>query len=157
VDLRHSTRLDIRIKLNVGAKDATSEMCFQLQSILNKLIKADETIHILPWFTRDGDKTLENNLVPLDIKTRQKYYQRLAPNNSEYANGEFMLQHSQNWNDILYSLTPWLSDSRRGLFYHTLQCCNVRKLLISDGFYGLSDVLIQNNCKTQYLNSFLLK
>jgi hypothetical protein len=42
--------------------------------------------------------------------------------------GEFRMEHSRRWEDIINDLTPWLSDQRHGMYYQHLQCPNTTNL-----------------------------
>jgi hypothetical protein len=44
------------------------------------------------------------------------------------AHGEFRMEHSRRWEDIIHDITPWLSEHRHGLFYQHLQCANTTNL-----------------------------
>ena len=44
------------------------------------------------------------------------------------VHGEFRMEYSRRWEDIIQDLTPWLSDNRHGMYYQQLQCPNTTNL-----------------------------
>jgi hypothetical protein len=119
-----STRIEIRLNMSALPTDTslTGQLSRQLQELVDKIVETDSTVKILPWFLKEENVPLENNRVPEDKRTFTKYFQRLQPKNTGFVYGEMRLQHERRWEDIVFDLTPWLTETKSAIYFQQLQC-----------------------------------
>jgi hypothetical protein len=122
---RYNTRLELRLNIQGNTEsneNVNTHLRNQLQTLINQLLEVDKNIQFLPWFERENNVPLEKNTIPDDQRIISRYFQRLQPTQTGYAYGEFRIQHKRKWEDIIFDITPWLSENKHGLYYQTLQC-----------------------------------
>jgi hypothetical protein len=100
----------------------------QLQEVLQQLLITNPHIRIWSWYERNTNVLLDVTNLPQDIRSLNRYFNRLYPTQFDMVHGEFRMEHSHRWKDIINYLTPWISEHRHGLYYQLLQCPNTTNL-----------------------------
>jgi hypothetical protein len=147
------SRIEFRLNMVAHSSDTSlyQHLQRQLQEVVDILVKHDRFIKFLPWFDNNEQTPLFNNKVPLDIRQANRYFQRVRPKESGFTYGEFKIQHSRQWEDIIYEVTPWLTQCRHGLYYQKVQCqktVNVGWLLWS--FRRIDPVIVEEEIFSLY-------
>jgi hypothetical protein len=100
----------------------------QLYELLLRIREADPRVQLWSWHERINDSPLDHNNIPTDIRLINRYFNRLFLVKHGMVHGEFRMEHSRRWEDIISDLTPWLSSQRYGLYYQPLQCPSTTNL-----------------------------
>ena len=118
------SRLEIRLNMIQSNQDTglAHQLQRQLQEMVNKLLEADPTIKILPWFDNAEQTPLPNNKVPAETRIINRYFQRIKPKNTGFNYGEVKIQHRKKWEDIIFEMNQWLTQTRHGVYYQKVQC-----------------------------------
>jgi hypothetical protein len=124
------TRVEIRLNMTALPTDTTitGQLYRQIQELVDKIAEVDPAVKILPWFLKDENVPLENNKVPEDKRMFTKYFQRFQPKNTGFVYGEMRLQHERRWEDIVFDLTPWLTETKSAIYFQHLQCQSTTNL-----------------------------
>jgi hypothetical protein len=55
-------------------------------------------------------------------QSKNKFFQRLQPKEIGFVYGEMQIIHDRRWEDIVYDLTPWLTETKSAIYFQKLQC-----------------------------------
>ncbi len=124
------SRIELRLCMqpNDNENGDVNQLRRQLQEVIQQLLTVDPHIRFWSWYERSNDSHLNITNIPRDIRSINRYFNRIAPSQFGMVHGEFRMEHSRRWEDIIYDLTPWLSENRHGLYYQHLQCPSTTNL-----------------------------
>jgi hypothetical protein len=117
------SRFEFRLNMAQSRSDSNilDQLKRQLQEIVQQIISSDASIIILPWYDNTEQTPMNRMQIPNDLRQINKYFQRIKPKESGYAYGELKIKHTKKWEDIIYEMTPWLSQHKHGLYYQKVQ------------------------------------
>jgi hypothetical protein len=117
-------RLEIWLNISPSSdnKPPKNKLKLHLQEMIEKSLEVEKELAILPWFNKDEEVPLDNCKVPDNQFTFLKYFQRFQPKIEGFTYGEIIIKIKRRWEDILFDLTPWLSEKKHGLYFQHLQC-----------------------------------
>ncbi len=124
------SRIELRLCMhpNENENGDVNQLRRHIHEALQQLLLVDPHIRIWSWYERSLDSSLDINNIPQDIRSINRYFNRLSPSQYGMVHGEFRMEHSRRWEDISHDLTPWLSDNRHGMYYQHLQCPSTTNL-----------------------------
>jgi hypothetical protein len=129
IDTRFS-RIELRLCMHPieNENGDVHQLRRQLQEVIQQLLAVDPHIRFWSWYERSNDINLNITNLPQDVRSINRYFNRLAPSQYAMVHGEFRIEHSRRWEDIIHDLTPWLSENRHGMYYQQLQCPSTTNL-----------------------------
>ena len=124
------SRIELRLCMHPNADENGDvyQLRRQLHEVIQQLLNVDPHIRFWSWYERSNDINLNITNIPSDIRSINRYFNRIAPSQNGMVHGEFRMEHSRRWEDIIHDLTPWLSELRHGMYYQQLQCPSTTNL-----------------------------
>jgi hypothetical protein len=148
-----SSRIEFRLNMKPKNTDTNSvyQLQRQLQELVNELLGSDKSLRFLPWYNNIEQTPLPHNKIPNDIRLINRYFQRVRPKEVGFTYGEFKIRHKKKWENIIYDLTPLLTETKHGMYYQKVQCqntANIGWLLWS--FRRIDPVALETEIKNLY-------
>jgi hypothetical protein len=125
------SRIELRLCMSPNENDNgdIDQLRRQLSEVLTRLLQADPHIRVWSWYERNEDSPIGDvSSLPQEMRSLNRYFNRLYPTKYGMVHGEFRMEHSRRWEDIIHEMTPWLSEHRHGMYYQHLQCPNTTNL-----------------------------
>jgi hypothetical protein len=63
---------------------------------------------------------LVDNKVPTEKPANSRYFQRFQPKVQGFTYGEMRVQLTRRWEDIVFDLTPWLTEIKHAVYLQHL-------------------------------------